>query len=566
MLTPEYGAGIARGLVRAEGLGVSYLRAGEGPPVVLLHTGAASARMMVPLLERLAHDHTVLALDLPGYGDSDRLPGSHLTARRLSKWLGATLDALKVKKCVIFGSHTGAAIAMELGRGRPELASALILEGPCLFSAREIAFFTSEKYLAPFEIHSDGSHLFASWVKLRDQVTWFPWCVRSARNRRLAPLIPIEILQVSIVDILRAGDAYRNAYRAGFEHDGYAAASALKLPATFAAHRSDVLYSHLDRLPKLRPNQGIVRGPSDTLTWIGELAEIIRGYRSGRPTPPPSPLKPTPGAVNRRYVDGAGGQILVRSSGESRRGRPLLLLHDGRASSRMFEPLMRALAQRRPVYSPDLPGNGASDRFVARRPAISAYAETVADTIVGCGLGPCDIYAVGASAGIALELTARRELATGRVVLDAPDFYAKPLAAQLAREWAPPLEPAWDGSHLNRLWLMLRDEFAFWPWFDKTNPVAVDAPADWDEFHACVADVVRSMPTYHQLTEAAMRYDWRAALRVTRSRNPIVAATAQEPRRLHAVAAAERSGLGAVAELPSASPAKAGAILDLLDR
>jgi pimeloyl-ACP methyl ester carboxylesterase len=48
---------------------------GSGPPVVLLHGGYGSWRHYVRNIEPLARDFTVVAPDMPGFGDSDTTPG-----------------------------------------------------------------------------------------------------------------------------------------------------------------------------------------------------------------------------------------------------------------------------------------------------------------------------------------------------------------------------------------------------------------------------------------------------------------------------------------------------------
>jgi pimeloyl-ACP methyl ester carboxylesterase len=53
-----------------EGTAVAFERAGEGPPVVLVHGLTESRRMWDPLIAPLATDHTVVSLDLPGHGQS----------------------------------------------------------------------------------------------------------------------------------------------------------------------------------------------------------------------------------------------------------------------------------------------------------------------------------------------------------------------------------------------------------------------------------------------------------------------------------------------------------------
>jgi hypothetical protein len=139
------------------------------------------------------------------------------------------------------------------------------------------------------------------------------------------------------------------------------------------------------------------------------------------------------------------------------------------------------------------------------------------------------------------------------------------VSRRLADSWVPPLTPEWDGSHLIRLWLMLRDEYAFWPWFDKSPEAtcAVDAPTAWKELHARVTDILRSLPTYHRFSEAALRYDWKTAYGRVRTRS-VIATTARDPRRPYIEVALRTAGVSDVAVLPSALRSKARAISQLV--
>jgi pimeloyl-ACP methyl ester carboxylesterase len=378
-------------------------------------------------------------------------------------------------------------------------------------------------------------------------------------------MVSLEVLHDAFVERLRAGDGYRPVYASSLGHDGREAIGAVSVPATLMAHEKDPLYVHFERLDALKPDQHIGQYPPDIPAYELEKARVLRSYRVDAAAPSEAPFRPTPGVVNRRYVDFPGGQILVRSAGERRKSRPLVLLHDGRGSSRVFDPLMRALGTRRPVFAPDLPDNGASDPLASRRPTVAEYADAVSEVIAALGLESPDIYAVGAGAAVALELSGQRKFRGARLILEAPDFYAPKFRRWLAGSWTPPLAPEWDGGHLNRIWLMLRDEYAFWPWFDKSaaGACAVDAPTDWSEMHARVVDIVRSLATYHRLTAAALRYDWVEALRRSRRRVTLVV-TAQEPRRRHVEEAAELCHLREVSLIPAEVSAKANALLRLL--
>src|SRR5918998_2103797 len=51
---------------------ISTMQAGAGPPVVLLHGLGATKASFLPTVAALAPAHRVVAVDLPGFGDSDK--------------------------------------------------------------------------------------------------------------------------------------------------------------------------------------------------------------------------------------------------------------------------------------------------------------------------------------------------------------------------------------------------------------------------------------------------------------------------------------------------------------
>jgi len=58
--------------VSVEGQRLHYLEAGEGPPVLFLHGWPTSAQLWRHVLPRVARTHRAIALDLPGFGRSDK--------------------------------------------------------------------------------------------------------------------------------------------------------------------------------------------------------------------------------------------------------------------------------------------------------------------------------------------------------------------------------------------------------------------------------------------------------------------------------------------------------------
>lgn len=92
--------------------GLSIHMAGSGPPMLLVHSvnAAASAAEVRPLFEHHRGSHTVFALDLPGYGLSDRRPREH-SPRTMTDALHRVAEAIR-ERC---GPQPIDAIAVSLG-------------------------------------------------------------------------------------------------------------------------------------------------------------------------------------------------------------------------------------------------------------------------------------------------------------------------------------------------------------------------------------------------------------------------------------------------------------------
>ena len=117
--------------VRALDLESFYLDAGSGPPVVLLHGLGATNASMLPTLSELSHDHRVLAVDLPGFGDSDK-PVRTYDPAFFARWLVAFLDAVGIERADLIGNSMGGRIAIEAALAAPERVGRLALFAPSL--------------------------------------------------------------------------------------------------------------------------------------------------------------------------------------------------------------------------------------------------------------------------------------------------------------------------------------------------------------------------------------------------------------------------------------------------
>jgi pimeloyl-ACP methyl ester carboxylesterase len=110
-------------------------RGGSGPPLVLVHGLGLSWRSWQPVLDALEVSHDVIAIDLPGFGESPRLPdGAAPTPTRLADAVESELDRLSLEAPVLVGNSLGGWVALELARrgraGRTVVISPSGLESP----------------------------------------------------------------------------------------------------------------------------------------------------------------------------------------------------------------------------------------------------------------------------------------------------------------------------------------------------------------------------------------------------------------------------------------------------
>ena len=112
---------------KVDGIRVRHARKGDGTATVLfLHGFGGNLDNWLFNLDALADRNTVLALDLPGHGQSDRkLPGKTLAA--LARFVVHFLDAVEVAGVHLVGHSMGGAIAAQMAIDHPRRVESVAL-------------------------------------------------------------------------------------------------------------------------------------------------------------------------------------------------------------------------------------------------------------------------------------------------------------------------------------------------------------------------------------------------------------------------------------------------------
>ena len=114
--------------VDVDGLRIAYTRAGSGPPIVLLHGAPTDSRTWQWMVPDLSRDHTVIAWDAPGFGQSSDINDSW-RAKQFADALANFVAALGVERPHVVGHSFGSMLALSFFEHHPSTPASLVLVG-----------------------------------------------------------------------------------------------------------------------------------------------------------------------------------------------------------------------------------------------------------------------------------------------------------------------------------------------------------------------------------------------------------------------------------------------------
>ena len=246
-----------------DGRQTHYRRAGAstGAPLILLHPSPLSSGWMEPVMVALHHEVDTIAPDTPGYGASDPLPGPAANPggngwqsgptgdlASYTRWLHDFVLALGFRRVGLYGSATGAQIAIEFARAYPEATRFAVLDNVAHFNAGERERML-EHYFPDLSPRADGGHLTAAWAMVLGLWQWFPWYRQDEAHRIAEPgTVPLEVTHGMLVDHLRAGPGYARAYRAAMRNEDASRVQDIAVPVRIIRWEGSLLRRYAERL------------------------------------------------------------------------------------------------------------------------------------------------------------------------------------------------------------------------------------------------------------------------------------------------------------------------------
>ena len=128
---------------------LSILAAGEGPTVICVHGLGGTKASFMTTVNALADNYRVVAVDLPGFGESDKPIGAPYNAEWFAKTVFSLMDALELDSAHIAGNSMGGRVAIEAGLMDPGRVDSLTLLSPALAWLRDRRWAPVVKALRP---------------------------------------------------------------------------------------------------------------------------------------------------------------------------------------------------------------------------------------------------------------------------------------------------------------------------------------------------------------------------------------------------------------------------------
>lgn len=229
---------------------VHLRRSGDADrPLMVLQSAPGSTEPLSDVIRGLASVRRVIAPDFPGNGDSGK-PLGPVDIPRIGAMMLEVADALALPTMDLWGTHTGALVALEMALQAPQRIGRVILEAPPILAA-DFSQDILAHYLPKLIPDRWGLHLQQAWNMRRDMFIFWPWYRESRDAIRPLGLPDLAMLHQWTIGLLKSGTTYDLSYRAAFEYPTAERLAKTTRPTLLTAGPTDMLVEALQRTAEL---------------------------------------------------------------------------------------------------------------------------------------------------------------------------------------------------------------------------------------------------------------------------------------------------------------------------
>jgi pimeloyl-ACP methyl ester carboxylesterase len=243
---------IARRFIEIEGITLHYRECNNDAKnvVFMLHPSPMSSAVFETAMAMFPRDVRVIALDTPGYGLSQSMPTRAEKIADYLPTLRAFFSTLAGDRFKLYGSATGAQLALGYANAYPQDVVHLYLDNAAHFDD-DVRTAILARYFIDITPKDDGSHLALLWDHCRKMLTYFPWFETNDAHRTRpahAGEPTAAEIQTLMAHYLAAGPRYAEAYAAAFQHERAPHYQSLTVPTTLFRWLGSPLLKEIDHL------------------------------------------------------------------------------------------------------------------------------------------------------------------------------------------------------------------------------------------------------------------------------------------------------------------------------
>jgi len=248
-----------------------------GRVVLVQHDAASSSDQVDPVASSFIGHRPVLAIDLPGHGESDNTIGAQdVTVARYVAVVRQALDSLGIDECDFYGMWGGGLVGLELALQDSRVRRLVMSD--VLWHTPELRRELQANYTPAIEPVWYGGHLLHAWHLLRDQGLFWPWF---RRNRAgilwKEPYVDPAMVHSRLVNLFKAPEMWRLAYQAHFAYPIEARLAHVKQPTLLCAPAWDPQFEETREAQRANPHCSFALLPDAMGDWGPAMLPFLDG-------------------------------------------------------------------------------------------------------------------------------------------------------------------------------------------------------------------------------------------------------------------------------------------------